>query len=194
MSLELVDSFNRRLDYLRISITDRCNLRCIYCMPEKGIELLKREQLLTYEEILRATRLLSRIGIKKVRLTGGEPLVRENILALIKNINMVKGIKDISLTTNGLLLNEFLPKLYRIGIKRINISCDSLDSEKYKIITRGGCIDKVINAINNAIDLGFKSIKLNVVLTNIIDKHDIVDFIKFSIAKDLIISYRNDTG
>lgn len=189
MTTELIDSFNRKIDYLRLSVTDRCNLRCFYCMPEKGIKLLKREQLLTFEEIIRATKILSGIGIKKVRLTGGEPLIRDNILSLIKNIHMVDGIEDISLTTNGLLLNEFLPQLSRIGVGRLNISLDSLNPEKYKIITRGGCVDKIIDGINKAIDIGFQSIKLNVVLTNIIDRDDIIDFIKFSIEKELSIRF-----
>ncbi|MCL4378479.1 MAG: GTP 3',8-cyclase MoaA, partial [Actinobacteria bacterium] len=189
MAFELVDSFNRKIDYLRLSVTDRCNLRCFYCMPKKGIKLLKRDQLLTFEEIIRATKILSGIGIKKVRLTGGEPLVRDNILSLIKNIGMVDGIEDISLTTNGLLLNGYLPQLSRIGVGRLNISLDSLNPEKYKTITRGGCINKVIDGINKAMDIGFKSIKINVVITSIINKDDIIDFIKFSIEKELSIRF-----
>lgn len=189
MTEVLTDSFNRKIDYLRLSVTDRCNLRCTYCMPEKGIKLLRREQLLTFEEIIRVTKILSGLGIKKVRFTGGEPLIRDNILSLIKNIHMADGIEDISLTTNGLILSEYLPQLSRIGVNRLNISLDSLNPEKYKIITRGGCIDKVIDGINKAIDIGFQSIKLNVVLTNIIGKDDIIDFVKFSLEKELSIRF-----
>ena len=161
MTTELLDSFNRKIDYLRLSVTDRCNLRCFYCMPKKGIKLLKREQLLTFEEIVRATKILSGIGIKKVRLTGGEPLLRDNILSLIENIHKIDGIEDLSLTTNGLLLSEYLPQLFKAGVGKLNISLDSLNPQKYKIITRGGDVGKVIDGINKASDIGFGSIKLN---------------------------------
>jgi len=189
MAAELTDSFNRKIDYLRLSVTDRCNLRCFYCMPKKGIKLLKKEQLLTFEEIIRATKILSGIGIKKVRLTGGEPLIRDNILSLIENIHKIDGIEDLSLTTNGLLLSEYLPQLFKAGVGKLNISLDSLNPQKYKIITRGGDVGKVIDGINKASDIGFGSIKLNVVLTTIIDRDDIIDFIRFSIEKELSIRF-----
>jgi len=186
---KLIDNYNRIIDYLRLSVTDRCNLRCTYCMPERGIKLLERRELLTFEEILRVVRILSELGIKKIRLTGGEPLLRNNILGLIEGIRNIPGIEDISLTTNGTLLGKFLKSLYDAGIRRINISMDSLDSKKYREITRGGDLSKVLEAIESSVEIGFESVKINVVLTGLFDWKDSLEFIKFAIEKPVSIRF-----
>ncbi len=189
MAGQLIDSYSRKIDYLRLSITDRCNLRCIYCMPERGIKLLDKKELLTYEEILKTVRILSELGIRKVRLTGGEPLLRENILELIEGIKDIEGVEDISITTNGILLSGFLKKLFKQGIRRINISLDSLDREKYRNITRGGDPEKILAAIDSAINMGFESVKINVVLTSLFDEKDCWHFIKMSMEKPVSIRF-----
>jgi len=189
MKEKLIDNYNRKIDYLRLSVTDRCNLRCTYCMPEKGIKLLDRRELLTFEEILRAVRILSELGIKKIRLTGGEPLLRDNILNLIEGIRNIPGIEDISLTTNGILLRKFLKDLYSAGIRKINVSMDSLDPKKYREITRGGDLTKVLEAIESSVEMGFESVKINVVLTSLFDQKDSLEFIKFAIEKPVSIRF-----
>lgn len=189
MSGQLIDNYGRKIEYLRLSVTDRCNLRCSYCMPENGVSLLDKSQLLKYEEIIRTVKIFSGIGISKVRLTGGEPLLRDNLLDLIKDINGIKAIKNISLTTNGILLEKYLTGLYNAGVKKLNISLDSLDPEKFNRITRGGNIKKVMQGINKAIKMGYDSIKINVVLTNLIDEVDIIDFVKLAVEKPVSIRF-----
>lgn len=185
----LIDNYNRKVDYLRLSITDRCNLRCKYCMPEKGIKLTSRQAMLSYEEIINVVKILSELGISKVRLTGGEPLIRDDILDLIKELKKIEGIEDISLTTNGLLLDKYLDDLYKLGIERINISLDTLDSKKYREITRGGEVSKVLNAISNSVKIGIKSIKVNTVITRYLDEEDIYNLIKLTIDNPIYIRF-----
>ena len=189
MAEKLIDSYKRKIDYLRLSVTDRCNLRCIYCMPKEGIKLIDKRELLTFEEIIRVVKILSELGIKKVRITGGEPLLRENILGLIDKINKLDAIEDISLTTNGTLLSRHLSGLYRAGIKRLNISLDSLDPNKYKVITRGGEISRVLDGIFGALKMGFKPVKINVVITHLLDEKDILDIIKLSVENPISIRF-----
>ena len=179
----LIDSFNRKIDYLRLSVTDRCNLRCTYCMPSGGIKLIDRKEILTFEEILKAAGILSEMGIRKIRITGGEPLAREGIIDLIKQIKKIEKITDISITTNGILLNKYLDELYKIPVQGINISLDSLDRQKYKEITRGGEINQVLDAISNSINIGIKSVKINVVITKFLDEKDITGFAAMTLDK-----------
>jgi GTP 3',8-cyclase len=185
----LFDSFKRKIDYLRLSVTDRCNLRCKYCMPGKGIRLAEREELLTYEEILKAAKILGELGIRKLRLTGGEPLLREDILELISGLSSLKDIEDISITTNGILLKKYLGRLHKSNISSINISLDSLNRENYREITRGGDIEKVTDSINEAINIGIKRVKVNVVQSNVLTTEDIEGFIKWAIEKPLDIRF-----
>ena len=185
----LADSFKRKIDYLRLSVTDRCNLRCKYCMPGEGIRLAGREELLTYEEILRTVKILGELGIRKLRLTGGEPLLRDDILELISGLSKLKAIEDISITTNGVLLEKYLKQLYESGISSINVSLDSLDEESYRQITRGGEIKKVIDAINKAVDIGVRRVKINVVMSSILKAEDIEGFIRWTIEKPLDIRF-----
>jgi cyclic pyranopterin phosphate synthase len=166
------DRYNRNIHYLRISVTDRCNLRCKYCMPEKGIELLKREDILSFEEIISYTKIAVGKGIDKVRVTGGEPLTRRNIVYLIKLLANVDGIKDLSLTTNGILLAEFAESLKYAGLNRVNISLDTVDPSRYKEITRGGDFNRVMQGIDAAERAGLLPIKINCVVRKSSDEPD----------------------
>ena len=133
---QLLDNHNRPLEYLRLAVTDRCNLRCFYCMPEEGIRYLPKKDLLTFEEILRIVRIMAEMGIHKVRITGGEPFLRKDLMSLLRQIRAVPGIRDLHLTTNGLLTGPYIPELKDLGIASVNMSIDTLDPERFKIITR----------------------------------------------------------
>src|SRR3989304_7665285 len=159
----LFDPFKRRINYLRISVTDRCNLRCRYCMPEEGIPLIRHDDILTYEEILRIVRVFAKEGISKVRLTGGEPLVRKGIADFLFRLSQIEGIKDLSLTTNGILLKELAHDLKQAGLKRINISLDSLRKERFCEITRKDDFERVWVGIEEALRVGLCPIKINIV-------------------------------
>lgn len=173
----MVDPHGRKIDYLRLSVTDRCNLRCQYCMPESGIEKGSHGAVLRNEDYLEIVKVLAKMGIQKVRLTGGEPLVRKGLPSLIKDIWAIEGIRDVSLTTNGILLDTQLDALMEAGIKRINISLDTLNSETYRNLTRGGDLDTVLRGIQRAIDCGMAPIKLNVVVIHGMNHHEIDDFL-----------------
>jgi GTP 3',8-cyclase len=162
----MYDRFNRRINYLRVSITDRCNLRCTYCMPAEGIRLLEHKDILSFEEIVEIIREAVSLGITKVRITGGEPLVRKGIISLIEKIASIEGINDFGLTTNGILLSEFAADLARAGLHRINISLDTVDPEKFKAITRGGNIQNVFQGIEAAKEAGLTPVKINCVVRN----------------------------
>ena len=170
------DKYGREIDYLRISLTDKCNLRCIYCMEEKDNKFIEEEKLLSREEIKRITNLFSKVGVKKVRLTGGEPLVRRDILEIMKDLNSIEDIKEIYITTNGILLDKYLEDFKALGLTGVNISLDSLKKDNFKNLTRLGDLDKVLNAIDKALDLGIK-VKINTVLIKGINDDEILDFI-----------------
>ena len=184
----LIDSFNRKIDYLRISVTDRCNLRCVYCMPECGIINKSHDQLLTFEEITRIVGVAASEGITKIRLTGGEPLVRKDVINLIASLSAIKQIEDISMTTNGVLLERYALELKKAGIKRLNISLDSLNDARYQSITRFGDLKSVKAGIEKAIVAGFSLIKINVLLLSGIGEDEIVDFIK--LTKESLVHVR----
>ena len=185
----LLDPFRRKINYLRISITDRCNLRCRYCMPEEGIPLISHEEILTYEEILRTVRVFATEGISKVRLTGGEPLVRKGIVDFISRLSQVEGIKDLSLTTNGILLKEFAQDLKKAGLKRINISLDSLRKERFCQITRKDDFEQVWAGIEEALTAGFSPIKINMVAIRGLNDDEIESFARLTLHLPLIIRY-----
>lgn len=147
----MIDSHNRKIDYIRISLTDRCNLRCVYCMPEEGVEILPHEKILTYEEILRLCRCFAQLGIHKVKLTGGEPLVRRGVPWLVEQLKQTDGIDNVTITTNGTLLTEQMEALRRAGIDGINISLDTLDRETFKKLTRFDCLDRVLAGVDSAL-------------------------------------------
>lgn len=186
---ELIDQYGRKIDYLRISVTDRCNLRCIYCMPESGIISKKPEEILTYEEILKIVQAAISCGINKIRVTGGEPLVRKNIVCLIDTLAKIKEINDLSLTTNGILLNEYVEDLKKIGLKRINISLDTLNREKYKFITRTDGLNKVLEGINKSLEVGLNPVKINVVLMKGMNDDEIIEFAKLTFSNPLRIRF-----
>lgn len=160
----MYDRFNRNINYLRISVTDRCNLRCTYCMPAEGIQLMPHDDILSFEEIAEFTRLAVSKGITKVRLTGGEPLVRKGITELVSMLASIEGIEDLSMTTNGILLEQYADELKRAGLKRVNISMDTVDSNRYCEITRNGDLNKVFAGIRAAKTAGLEPIKVNCVL------------------------------
>jgi len=177
---KLIDTCNRHLNYLRISITDRCNLQCRYCVPRDLIPKLSHNEILTYEEILRVVRLATRLGITKVRVTGGEPLVRKGVYAFLKELAATKGIKDVSLTSNGILLKDNLEKIQAAGISRINISLDTLNRSKYREITGFDEFDRVWQGIEKAQRMGFYPIKLNVVALRSINDEELVEMARLS--------------
>lgn len=182
------DNCGRNIEYLRVSITDRCNLRCIYCMPEHGIEKKHHNDMLRFEEIMKIIKAAASLGVKKVRFTGGEPLVVKDIDQLIHQTSKIEGINDLSITTNGVLLDDMLEDLVKAGLSRVNISLDTLAADKYKKITRVGNIDKVFSAIDKCLCLGLKPVKINTVLIRGINDNEIGDFIK--LAKEMPLEIR----
>ncbi len=160
----MVDFFGREITYLRLSVTDLCNLRCRYCMPADGVCLKSHEEMLTEDEMITAVEAAASLGIKKLRITGGEPLVKKNILSICSRASAVEGIQDVCLTTNGTLLTELAGPLRQAGVQRVNISIDTLDPEKYAYITRRGNVDDALRGLNHALAAGFKKIKVNSVL------------------------------
>jgi cyclic pyranopterin phosphate synthase len=175
----MYDRFNRTINYLRISVTDRCNLRCIYCMPGEGIKLIGHNEILRYEEIVEVVKESVRLGITKVRITGGEPLVRKGITGLVGSVSQIKGVTDFSLTTNGTLLEHFASDLATAGLHRVNISLDTADPERYRQITRGGDITKVFRGIEAARLAGLSPVKINCVVKNSSDEPDAIGVKKF---------------
>jgi cyclic pyranopterin phosphate synthase len=184
----MLDRFGRNIDYLRVSLTDRCNLRCIYCMPEKGVEKLCHEDILRFEEVVKIVSAFSKLGIRKVRYTGGEPLILKDIEKIIYETSRLSGIEDISVTTNGMLLADMVPSLKEAGLKRVNISLDTLKEDRYSRITRGGSIKKVFDAIERCIAYGITPVKINVVVIKGINDDELGDFIK--LTKDMPIEVR----
>lgn len=176
----LIDSFNRHLNYLRISITDRCNLRCIYCEPRELVPLMSHSEILSYEEILRLVNIGVSLGISKVRVTGGEPLVRKGVYSFLQRLSGIKAITDLSLTTNGVFLEENAEKIMQAGIKRINISLDTLNSRKYRWITGKNDFYRVWRGIFRVHELGFYPIKINVVALSGINDNELTDIARLS--------------
>lgn len=172
----LVDTFGRVIDYLRISVTDRCNLRCVYCMPPQGIEWKPHSTILTYEEITAVVRAAAALGVRKVRLTGGEPLVRPHVERLVAMIAAVPGIQDVSLTTNGVLLDRQAEALARAGLRRVNVSLDTLRADRFRQITRLGDIADVWRGLEVAERAGLTPIKLNMVVVRGLNDDELVDF------------------
>jgi cyclic pyranopterin phosphate synthase len=179
----LSDTFNRPINYLRISVTDRCNLRCIYCMPAEGINLLSHSDILTYEEITTIVRLAAELGINKLRLTGGEPLVRARLPELVAMLANIDTIDDISLTTNGVLLRNYVAELKQSGLKRVNVSLDSLNQDKFERITRHRGLNDVLQGIEAAKSYGLNPVKINMVVMRGINDDEILDFAKLTVTE-----------
>ncbi len=183
----MLDKLNRKIDYLRISVIDRCNLRCVYCMPEEGIESIPHDEILTYDEILRICEIVSELGIRKIKITGGEPLVRKDIVNLVRDIKNIDKIEQVTLTTNGILLHEMLDDLYDAGIDAINISLDTLNKDNFKKITRRDGLEKVLMSIDKAYDLGIR-VKINCLAIRDFNLRELVEIASF--AKDREIDVR----
>lgn len=171
----LRDTFGRQIEYLRISVTDRCNLRCVYCMPPEGVEKLGHEKIMHFEEIAEVVRVTAQYGVRAVRLTGGEPLVRKNLPRLVEMIAKTPGIEDVSLTTNGMLLADLAAPLAEAGLKRVNVSLDTLDAEKFTRITRIGSIENVWQGIAAAEKAGLTPLKINVVTMRGVNDDELMD-------------------
>ena len=176
----MYDRYNRKINYLRVSVTDKCNLRCYYCMPEEGVKLLHHNDILSYEEITRVVRYGVQQGIDKVRLTGGEPLIRREITRLVDMLASITGIRDLSMSTNALLLDEYAEELVNAGLQRVNVSLDTLDPEKYRKITRGGDLNRALEGIEAARKAGLQPIKLNAVMHRYFDEEDRTALQKFA--------------
>ncbi|MBQ1449373.1 MAG: GTP 3',8-cyclase MoaA [Eggerthellaceae bacterium] len=182
------DSHGRVIDYLRISLTDRCNFRCIYCMPEEGVCAMSHDEILRIEEIETIARVATRIGIKSVRLTGGEPLVRKGVVDLVHSLHEMPGIENISMTTNGVLLPKMADELKRAGLSRVNISLDTLDPDQFEFITRVGKIESTLAGIDAALEAGFNPVKINAVTVRSLNQ-DFLAFAKLSIDRPLHVRF-----
>ncbi len=179
---KLIDQYNRHLNYLRVSITDRCNLQCMYCVPQDLLTRLSHEEILTYEEILRIVTVGIRLGVTKVRVTGGEPLVRKDVYDFLAELAQIPGLSDVSLTTNGVFLKDNIEKIRSAGISRINISLDTLSREKFQKITGRDAFDQVWQGIEMAQSMGFAPIKLNIVALNGINDDELEDMARLSFS------------
>ncbi|ABB30546.1 molybdenum cofactor biosynthesis protein A [Geobacter metallireducens RCH3] len=179
--MKLVDSHGRRINYLRLSVTDRCNLRCRYCMPAEGVEMLSHGEILSYEELSRIARAAVAIGIEKIRITGGEPLVRRGIVPFLAGIAALPGLRQLVLTTNGILLPEMAADLRRAGVQRLNISLDSLKPETFRDITRTGNVERVLAGIDAAVVAGFPPPKINMVVMRGVNDDEVVDFARLTL-------------
>lgn len=179
----MFDCFNRQINYLRISVTDRCNLRCTYCMPAEGIRMLSHKDILSFDEILEVVRHGVKLGLNKVRITGGEPLVRKGIVNLVEQIALFKEIEDLAMTTNAILLPEFAKNLKRAGLQRVNISLDSMNEENFNKKTRIGDLDKVLKGIEAAEKAGLTPIKLNCVIKESSQEPDALTVTQFAKEK-----------
>ncbi len=177
------DSFNRRIDYLRISLTDRCNFRCLYCMPEHGAHFAPRDELLTDDELLRIVRVAATVGFRKIRLTGGEPTLRRNIVEIVRQIAQTPGIEEISMTTNALRLAELAQPLRDAGLTRVNVSIDSLNPERFRHMTRGGDFARVWAGIEAAARVGFTPMKLNAVVVRGLNDDEVVDLARLTVDR-----------
>ncbi|MEP5764096.1 MAG: GTP 3',8-cyclase MoaA [Halieaceae bacterium] len=184
----LVDRFGRTVDYVRLSVTDRCDFRCVYCMAE-DMSFVPRAEVLSLEEIFRVGQAFTQLGVKKLRLTGGEPLVRHNIMHLVTQLGQLPGLDELVMTTNGSQLDKFAEPLRAAGMSRINISLDSLDADKFKRITRTGDLGQVLRGIDAATAAGFERIKLNAVILKGRNENEILDLVDFALDRDLDISF-----
>ena len=185
----LTDTFGRFHDYLRISLTERCNLRCLYCMPEKGVDLTENSKLLKTDEVIRLVNIFSQAGVKKIRLTGGEPTVRKDILEICQEIKRNKNITNLAMTTNGISLSKMLPKLQDAGLDSLNISLDTLIPSKFEFMTRRKGHHLVLKSINKAIELGYNPVKINCVVMRNQNEDEIVDFVNMTKDKPINIRF-----
>lgn len=185
----LTDSYNRQIKDLRISITDRCNFRCVYCMPETGVQWKDKSEILSYEELIYLAKIFVSLGVTKLRVTGGEPLLRRGVVKFIKELSKIDGLEDLALTTNAYFLPEFAEKLSAAGLKRISISIDSLKPKAFELLTKVDALARVLAGIEAAQKWGLTPIKVNMVVMRHINENEIVDFASFAREKNLIARY-----
>jgi GTP 3',8-cyclase len=187
--ISLVDGFSRPITYLRVSVTDKCNLRCVYCMPEGGLPWLRRDDILSYEEIADIVRAAASVGVRTIRLTGGEPLVRRSLSRLVAAVASVDGIDDVALSTNGLLLEEQLPDLVAAGLQRINLSLDTLRADRFEAIARRPGLETVLRGIDAAIDAGLTPLKLNCVVMRGRNDDELTDFARLTRDRPIYVRF-----
>jgi cyclic pyranopterin phosphate synthase len=185
---ELIDKFGRRVDYIRLSVTDRCDFRCVYCMTE-DMKFLPRKEILSLEELYQVARAFTELGVRKIRLTGGEPMVRTDVMSLIEKLGALPGLDELLLTTNGAQLDKFAQPLKAAGVNRINISIDSLDAERFKRISRVGKLDRVLAGIDAAILAGFDRIRLNSVIMRGYNEDEVLALTDFAVARGIDIAF-----
>ena len=187
--MPLIDTFGRVHDNLRVSVTDRCNIRCFYCMPEQNVQFGPKDEVLSYEEIERVVRVAVGLGVRKLRLTGGEPLVRKNLADLVKALCAIPGVEDIALTTNGVLLAQQAEALYKAGLRRLNVHVDTLDRARFLRITRRDDLDKVLNGIDVARKTGFGPIKINAVALKGLTEADVVPLVRYGRENNIEVRF-----
>ena len=185
----MVDNYGRTISYLRLSVTDLCNLRCRYCMPEAGVCKKRHEDMLTEDEMVTAVTAAAQLGIRKLRITGGEPLVKKNILSICRRTAAVPGIDEVCVTTNGVLLKDFAENLKKSGVKRLNISLDTLNGEKFRRITRGGNLQAVLSGIDAALSAGFRKIKINAVLMGGLNDDEINELAQLTMKQSVDVRF-----
>lgn len=185
----VADAFGRRIEYLRVSLTDRCNLRCVYCMPEEGVPYEDPAGVLSFDEIERVVRALARTGLRKVRLTGGEPLVRKNVPALAARLVALPGIREVTLTTNGILLGRDAPALWDAGLRRVNLSMDTLRPERFVQIARRPDFERAWEGVEAALRVGFSPVKLNCVVMRGVNDDEILDFARLTLDRPLSVRF-----
>ncbi len=187
--MKLIDNFGRRINYLRLSVTDRCNLRCSYCMPADGVDKLVHGAILSYEELFRIASAAVAIGVEKIRVTGGEPLVRKGIVPFLARLAAIPALRQLVLTTNGMLLPEMAADLRRAGVQRLNISLDSLKQDTFRTITRGGDVQRVLAGIDAAVAAGFPPPKINMVVMRGVNDGEVADFARLTLDHPYTVRY-----
>lgn len=185
----MYDRFNRKINYLRVSVTDRCNLRCIYCMPAEGIKIISHKEILSYDEIVDVVKVAVEMGVDKVRITGGEPLVRKNVIYLVEKLAAMEGIRDLGMTTNGILLAGYAKALKEAGLHRVNISLDTLDPARYREITRVGQLSDVLQGIEAALDYDLRPVKINCVIRDSLSEPDALQVAEFAEERGLAVRF-----
>ena len=184
----LIDQFQRRVDYVRLSVTDRCDFRCVYCMAEE-MTFIPKPDVLSLEELFEVGRAFTELGVTKIRLTGGEPLIRNNVISLIQQLGELGGLDELVITTNGSQLQRMAPSLRAAGVKRLNISLDTLHPRKFRSLTRHGNLDQVIAGIDAAIDAGFSGVKINAVILKGRNEDEAVDLVEFARDRKIDLSF-----
>ncbi|MFV0466036.1 MAG: GTP 3',8-cyclase MoaA [Lachnospiraceae bacterium] len=185
----MTDEFGRSLNYLRISVTDLCNLRCQYCMPEEGVPKYQHQDRLHFDELEKIVGTLVGMGIDKIRITGGEPLVKRGIVSVIRSIKAMPGVKEVAMTTNGILLEQMASELRSAGLDRVNVSLDTLDETKFREMTRGGDLKQVLSGIKKVQSLGMTPVKLNVVLIGGFNESEISDFVNLTVQEEIEVRF-----